>query len=69
MPYDHELYLANCRMMIGKNEFQVEKTKAAIKKTRNPARIADLKLELEGWIRWVDIWKQRLSDAERIRRN
>lgn len=66
MTYNHQTYLENCRKMIPLNEQKVRDTKAAIKRTNNPAKRADLQLELEGWETWVETWKQRLADAEAI---
>lgn len=66
MPYDHELYLKNCRKMIGLNQEKVQETKAQIRRTNNPAKKAMLAEELVGWQNWVQTWKDRLSQAEEL---
>lgn len=66
MAYDHELYLSNCRKMIPLNEQKVRDTQAQIKRTGDPKKKAILQEELDGWVNWVAVWKQRLKDAEDI---
>lgn len=66
MPYNHKLYLENCRKMIPLNEQKVRDTKAAIERTKNPTKRAELYEELEGWQTWVKTWEDRLAEAEKI---
>lgn len=66
MPYNHELYLKNCKKMIGLNEAKVRETRAKIKKTGNPRVRAMLAEELVGWQNWVQTWKDRLKQAEEL---
>lgn len=69
MPYNHDLYLKNCKKMIELNEEQVTNVRMLMSKEKDPDELADLQMELDGWMMWVKTWKDRLAVAEKAGSN
>lgn len=61
----NQLYYDNCVKMHGLNKAKVSETQRKLDRVNSPVKKADLRMELDGWQRWVDIWAQRIKDYER----
>lgn len=60
--YNHDEYLSNCKKMIALNTEQVEGLTEQLKDA-SPEDKKQLKMELDGWKRWVKIWEDRYAAA------
>lgn len=69
MSYNHNLYLKNCKKMIDLNEEQVANVRILMSKEKDPDELADLQMELDGWMMWLKTWKDRLAVAEKAEKN
>lgn len=75
-PKARELYTSNCRMMIKLNQGKVKETEEKIRlslqlvtsfpegsaeQLHAQRKLADLTMELDGWVAWVKRWETGLA--------